>query len=110
MQGQSPFMLNLGLFFDNYATGTGVNLLFNKIGSRISEVGLQGTQSVYEDGRDILDLTISQKLFKYLELKLAAKDILNQDVTYSQEVNGIEQVIRRYKSGSNYSLTLSVKF
>lgn len=110
MQGQSPYMINLGLFYDNYKTGTGVNLLYNKIGDRISEVGLQGTQSVFENGRDIIDFTVTQKFLKYFELKFAAKDILNQDITYSQEVNNVDQVVRRYKSGSGYSLTLSIKY
>jgi hypothetical protein len=110
MQGQSPFMVNLGLFYDNYKTGTSVNLLYNKIGDRISEVGLQGTQSVFEKGRDVLDFTVTQKLFKYFELKFAAKDILNQDLIYTQVVNDVEQVVRRYKNGSNYSLTLSIKY
>jgi outer membrane receptor protein involved in Fe transport len=110
MQGQSPYMLNVGLFYDNYEIGTSINLLFNRIGDRISEVGLQGTQSIYEKGRSVLDFTVTQRLFKYLELKFAAKDILNKDIIYTQVVNNVEQVVRRLNTGSNYSLILSIKY
>lgn len=110
MQGQSPYMLNLGLLYDNFESGTSVNLLFNRIGERISEVGLQGTQSIYENGRPVLDFTVTQKLFKYVELKFAAKDILNEDIVYTQLVNNAEQVVKRYNGGSNYALILSIKY
>ncbi len=110
MQGQSPYTLNLGLYYDNYDLGTSVNLAYNKFGKRVSEVGRNGFNDIYEIGNDVVDITVSQKLFKYFELKLAAKDILNKDKVYEQKIGEELKTVRRIKTGTNYSLTASYKF
>lgn len=110
MQGQSPYTINLGLFYDNYDLGTSVNLSFNRFGERISEVGLNGYEDIIEQGRSLLDFSASQRLFKNFEIKFSAKDILNQDETYTQFVNGADQTVRLIKSGPSYSFTVSFKY
>lgn len=110
MQGQSPYMVNLGLFYENYILGTNINLLYNKIGDRISEVGLGGFADIYEKGRDIIDFVASQKLFKNFEIKLAVKDILNQPQIFEQEINGKNNIVREYDNGINYSFGVSFKY
>ncbi len=110
LQGQSPYTVNLGLYYDNYESGTGVNLLYNKFGDRISEVGLNGFNDIYEKGNDLIDLTVTQKLFQKFELKLAFKDLLNKDNLLIQQVNGEEKIINKVNSGNTQSITLSYKF
>jgi outer membrane receptor protein involved in Fe transport len=110
MQGQSPYTLNLGLFYDNYNLGTSVNLTFNRFGDRISEVGLNGYEDVIEKGRSLLDFSASQKLFKNFEVKFSVKDILNQDQEYTQKVNNEDKIIKSVNSGRGYSLSLSYKY
>jgi hypothetical protein len=110
MQGQSPYMVNLGLFYDNYKFGTSVNLVYNRFGNRISEVGVNGYENIQEAGRDLLDLSISKKVTNRLELKFAIRDILNQDQKFIQEVSGKELTVKNYKSGTNYLLTFSYKY
>nr|MBC8486385.1 outer membrane beta-barrel protein [Bacteroidota bacterium] len=88
MQGQSPFMINVGLFYDNYDIGTSVNIVYNRFGDRISEVGLSGYEDTREKGKDLLDLTITKKIFANFEVKFSINDILNQDHIYLQEING----------------------
>lgn len=110
MQGQSPYTLNLGIYYDNLRLGTSVNVVYNKFGKRVSQVGLNGFNDIEEAGNDIVDITISQKLFKYFEMKFSAKDIINQDKTFEQKVGDEIKTVRKYKSGTNYSLTASYKF
>ncbi len=110
MQGQSPYTLNLGLYYDNYDLGTSVNLVYNRFGKRVSEVGRNGFNDIYEIGNDVVDFTVSQKLFKYFEIKFAAKDILNKDKIFEQKIGDELKTVRRIKTGTNYSLTASYKF
>ncbi|MFZ4590616.1 MAG: carboxypeptidase regulatory-like domain-containing protein [Ignavibacteria bacterium] len=110
MQGQSPYMINVGLYYDNYNLGTSLNLTYNRFGDRIAEVGLNGFNDISEKGRDLLDFSISKRLLNQLELKFTVKDILDQDQKLIQDVMGTEEVVRGIKSGRSYSLTVSYKY
>jgi len=110
MQGQSPYMINIGLYYDNYNLGTSVNLTYNRFGDRIAEVGLNGFNDISEKGRDLLDFSISKKLLSRIELKFAIKDILDQDQLLIQNVMGTEEIVRGIKSGRSYLFTVSYKY
>ncbi len=110
MQGQSPFMINLGFFYDNIALGLNANLVYNKFGDRIAEVGLSGYEDVYEKGVDQLDFSISKKLLKNFEIKFSARDLFNQDRIFTQKVNDEDKTIRKIRSGSNFAITVSYKY
>jgi outer membrane receptor protein involved in Fe transport len=89
LQGQSPYIINSGIFYTNRKEDFSINLSYNMIGSRISIVGNVQEPSVWERGRNVLDFQIS-KLFldKKLEIKINVKDILAQDLIYFQDLNG----------------------
>ncbi|MEO8665685.1 MAG: TonB-dependent receptor [Ignavibacteria bacterium] len=115
LQGQSPYTVNAGLFYDNTELGLSTNLLYNKFGDKIAEVGRSGFSDVYEKGRDLMDFSISKTFLKSFEGKFSIKDIFNQDEVFTQKftINDseeIEKVVRRITSGTNYSFTLSYKF
>ncbi|HRI84393.1 MAG TPA: outer membrane beta-barrel protein [Ignavibacteria bacterium] len=115
LQGQSPYTINTGLFYDNYELGISANLLYNRFGDKISEVGRSGFYDVMEKGRDQLDLSISKTFFENFEAKFAVKDLFNQDKIYTQKfiINGnqeVEKEVRRYSSGSSIGFTLSYKY
>ena len=117
MQGQAPYTLNLGLYYDNFDIGTSINLSFNRSGDKIAEVGRVGFQNVIEEGRSLLDFSATQRLFRNFELKFTAKDILNQDQVFTQNVKKdatseelVERVVRRFKTGSSYTFSVGYKF
>ena len=62
MQGQSPWTLNAGLELVVPRTDVRMNVLYNRIGRRISAVGDSRDEDVYEESRDMLDLTMSNAL------------------------------------------------
>lgn len=87
LQGQSPYIVNSGLFYTNKKEDFNVTLSYNVIGPRIYIVGNQQEPSVWENGRNVIDIQLS-KTYKKFELKLNIKDILAQKLIYFQDLNG----------------------
>lgn len=110
MQGESPWILNVVTNYDNSGTGTEVTLLFNIFGERLATIGTEGFPDVYEQSRSLLDLTLRQNLPSGLSLSLKAKNILDADVSYTQEFLGENAEIvevERWETGRSFSIGLS---
>ena len=124
MQGQSPYLINTGLFYKNEGQQLNISLLYNRIGKRIIGVGRSEGSSGSEDNarvpdsyempRDVLDLTISKKFGKHWEVKANIRDLLAQKVSYKQFAEAkdksgatkeVEQITRQYKPGRNIGIT-----
>jgi hypothetical protein len=84
MQGQSPYTINLGLLFTEPELGTSASVLYNTFGKRIAEVNFY-TGDLYEFPRNVVDFTLSQKLWSNIELKYSAKDILAETQYFANE-------------------------
>ncbi|RYZ30641.1 MAG: TonB-dependent receptor, partial [Chitinophagaceae bacterium] len=92
LQGQSPYLINIGLLYDLEKQGLNATLLFNQIGERIYLVGDKsagaGTPDIYEASRPLLDFQLSKKLLKNkAEIKLNISDILNRTQYFYQNAN-----------------------
>lgn len=126
MQGQSPYIINLGLQYDLPKAGINTTLLFNEIGRRIYYVGSQtlngGTGSsnddlppVWEAPRPVLDLQIAKSVIrKRGELKLNLADILNQEAKFYHDLNNNKKydkasdvIALSRKYGTNISVSFS---
>jgi outer membrane receptor protein involved in Fe transport len=105
LQGQSPYMMNLGLLYENAASGTSVNLLFNRFGQRIIEVSTLYEEDVIEQPRSVVDVVLTQTLFEQYEVKLAIRDVLAQEQVFSQG----NKKARGNQKGASYSLGISFK-
>lgn len=64
MQGQSPYIINLGLNYAHPKWGTGASILYNQTGHRLYATGEVGNPAWYEHWRPLLDFQISQKFWK----------------------------------------------
>ena len=85
LQGQSNYVVNSGVNI-NKKNNT-LNLTYNRIGERISAVGFQGYPDIFENSRNVLDITFLHKLPKG-ELKLAISDIFAQpSINYQKMAN-----------------------
>jgi len=89
LQGQSPYLINLGILYDIVDKGFNATLLFNQIGERIYLVGdmQAGSASpdIYEAPRSLVDFQMSKKVLnKKAEIKLTIADLLNQQQTFYQ--------------------------
>ena len=98
MWGQSPYTVNMSLFYANPETQTAVTLGYNTYGRRIIQVNqvgtFQGDPHVYELPRHVVDLSVIQPIGKSLELKLVVRDLLNQPLRWEQEGALIQSNIR----------------
>ena len=125
MQGQSPYLINTGLFYQNDTKGLSASILYNRIGKRIETVGVPAQNpnddipDIYEMPRNSLDLSFSKKLGNYVELKAGVKDLLNSKIEYKQfleltDADGakreVEQLVRSYRPGVTLNVGVSVKF
>jgi TonB-dependent receptor len=120
MQGQSPYVINASLMYDNEKAGLNATLLFNQIGRRIYLVGnvLQQVPDVWEASRPLLDLQVGKKILKTKgEIRLNVSDILNRKLVFYQNTDGNEgynksndaiRFSRRF--GTNVSVTFGYNF
>ncbi len=120
MQGQSPYIVNLGLSYLHPKIGTGVTLLYNQVGQRMYASGEVGNAAWYENYRPLLDFQVSQKFLKDRGMVrftvsdlIAAKTIFYQNdvISKHREYNKDKDVIvlsqRNYRT---YSIQVSFNF
>lgn len=106
LQGQSPYVLNMGLMYDLPATGLTATLLYNRIGERIYLVGdvPQGTPDVYEAPRSLLDFQVSKKLMQNkAELRLNVADLLNSKQIFYQNAGNDKLSYQKEKDVIRFS-------
>jgi hypothetical protein len=115
MQGQSPYIINTGLYYQNAKSGLSLSLLYNRIGKRIVFIGDLENPHIWELPRNSLDITIIKQVGKYLQLKGGVRDILNNKTNWVQYFDfekGGESVERKldyysFRPGTVYSLGVS---
>jgi len=120
LQGQSPWLVNLGLLYDLPKPGFNATLLFNMIGERIYLVGDissgAGSPDIYEAPRPILDLQLAQKIMKKkAEIRLNVSDILNQTQYFYQNPDPNKETTFQknkdaYRFTRKFGTTFAIKF
>ena len=116
LQGQSPYLINVGLQYDLEKIGLNTTLLFNQIGRRILFVGNEAVSDIWENPRSLLDLQFAKKVLKTKgEIKINVNDILNKEVKYYHDLDNNKSYSKNSKDvlaisrnyGTNYSITFS---
>lgn len=129
LQGQSPFLVNAGFFYQNDPMQLTAGLMYNIIGKRIVGIGLKSKSEgstvnddipdMYEMPRNVLDFTVTKRIGKSIEIAASIKDILSQDIFYKQfpkfiDKEGVlherEQITRQYNPGQNISISAKLNF
>lgn len=110
LQGQSPYVLNLDLAYVNYESGTDAGLHYNVFGERLSDVSLGGTPDVFEQPRNMLNFTFSQRLVDKLNLKFSARNILDARMERLYRFKGQEYFNTQYDLGTTFALGFSYTF
>jgi outer membrane receptor for ferrienterochelin and colicin len=125
MQGQSPFLVNAGLFYARKSINAG--LMYNVIGKRITGIGRidnshggtidNNIPDMYEMPRHVFDLSFSYKIGTKVELGAGIRDLLALPMTYKQfpeytdasgKIVQREQVTKEYKPGRNFSISIKL--
>ncbi|NUM49994.1 MAG: carboxypeptidase-like regulatory domain-containing protein [Flavobacteriales bacterium] len=116
MMGQSPYIINTGIYYDNKESQLQINALYNVIGKRIFAVGTFGTPDIYEMPRNVVDLNISKGIGKHFSVKISIQDILNNRVWLLQDSNenGLldnrDETVMEFKRGTYFTLGVNAKF
>ncbi|MGC8865253.1 MAG: TonB-dependent receptor domain-containing protein [Bacteroidales bacterium] len=117
MMGQSPYIVNVGLYYQNTEQKLNLSLLYNVTGKRIVVVGLD-FPDVYELPRHSLDFTFIKEWGNHWEIKAGVRDLLNQATIYRQFIEFEKQgegLVKRTQDsyhvfpGTYYSVGLSYK-
>ena len=105
MQGQSPYVVNLSLQFNEPNLGSTLSLSYNRLGERLEAVGFQAAD-IYEQPRDLVDLALTQPFAGVWEAKFAVRNLTNKDRVLTR--NGI--MYDRTGIGTTYSVQVSLSY
>lgn len=126
LQGLVPYAVNAGLDYSGKIFGAAIN--YGTTGRKLVLAGEEEKDDRYEVPRNVLDLQLSVRPLKNLEIKANASDILNEAfVVYRNTSNewgksfegqtddmnynkGKDLIIGQYKKGVTYSLSVNYKF
>ncbi len=79
IQGQSPYVFNLGLQYSSEKNQFDVTATYNRIGPRVAFTSLVYEALIWERPRDIFDISFG-KTYKKFNFKLIFGDIFQQDL------------------------------
>lgn len=116
MQGQSPYIVNVGLYYRNQESDLQVNVLYNITGRYIYSIGFDVYPDVYQMPRNLLDISVNKGLGKHFTVKAGISDLFNDDDVLLQDANADgeynadnDQVIQRFSPGTLFSLGITWK-
>lgn len=139
LQGQSPYMINAGLYYENPGWGTKIGLIYNVSGPSIYAVSYGNTvegnalvftrPNVLQLPQSLMDVSLTQRIIKRFQARLNIQNILNkpfrliEDNNYDnhyQKVKAIsggtgtintgDNLYREYYSQRYFTLNLSYSF
>ncbi len=117
LQGQSPYVINTGLYYSNEEKGVSVSMLYNIFGKRIFIVGdNEGNPNIYEMPRHSLDITLQKKLSKNWEGRIGIQDLFNAQTRFTQDTDGngkitsIDEPFMTTYRGTYFTLGVQYKF
>ncbi len=118
LQGQSPYLVNLGLQYNSKQGGWSGSALYNRVGQRLSLVGNQDFADIYERPRNQVDFQLAKKVMKNKgEVKLTWADLLNNAYYFYENVDskkafstGSDRLFNSYKPGSTINLAFTYDF
>jgi len=108
-QGQSPYIVNLYLDYENSDLGFTSSIYYNVYGKRLASVGSLGTPDVFETPTNLLNFTTTKSLIANLMLKIQVENILNASNEKIQEFKGNTYIYSSYLRGRSLSVGLSYK-
>lgn len=116
LQGQSPYIVNAALYYDDQSKGLSGSLVYNIIGPRIFSVGDVLFPTIYEMPRHSIDLTATWKINRSTTVKAGISDLLNAPYRFVQDSNRNDKPdsqdhnIFSYKRGQLMNLSFSFTF
>jgi TonB-dependent receptor len=113
LQGQSPYIINAGLYYHDEKTGLSFNTAYNVFGKRIFSVGDVIFPTWWEMPRHSLDVQLAKSwLGGRYETKLNIQNLLNtayrfyQDFNLDNKIANSEGLVQRFQNGTLFNVSL----
>lgn len=120
LQGQSPYMFNAGLFYQNDNIGLQGTLVYNVFGPRLIALGTVSNANVGEMPFHSLDFLVSKMFFKHYIFTAGVQNILDSKVMTVEDIdrNGkfetkgkaLDTEFTGFRPGRYYSIGIKVRF
>jgi TonB-dependent receptor len=110
LTGQSPYIVNVDLTYNNPRWGTTVSLYYNILGERLSQVSPPGTPNVFEQPAPTLDLIWSQKFRDRWKLSVSVKNLLDRATEETYTYREVDYMRSSHRRGVTTSLGLAYAF
>ncbi|SDX82575.1 TonB-dependent receptor [Hymenobacter psychrophilus] len=118
LQGQSPYVVNTGVFYQDDAQGWQVSAQYNVIGPRILFAS-SNTQNftIFELSRHVIDLAATKSVGEHLSVRVGIQDLLNQYTRQYYDSNRDGKItaadngsFARYRRGQYSTVGLTYRF
>lgn len=109
LQGQSDWVVNAQLTYENLLWDSQFTLAFNMFGERIFDVGVNGLDDSYEQPVPLLDFNYRQG-FEFLGAPMTLQIKLRNLLDPTYEITRGEIVEREYNAGRNFSISIEREF
>lgn len=112
MTGQSPYVVNSYLMYQNDENGFSANLSYNVQGETITFIGISNIPDVYQKPFNSLNLNISQQFGakRQSAVSLSAKNLLNAEDQQVYKFGDEEELFSLYKPQRLFTLKYSYTF
>jgi hypothetical protein len=119
LQGQSPYIINAGVFYQSEKNGLQGSLLYNVSGPRMYAIGTDdaGGESLGEMQFQSLDFTLAKSFLKHYGVNIGVQNLLNSRMWFMKDANRDNKFsskddkdFRTYYPGRYFTLGVKIKF
>jgi len=107
-QGQSPYLFNVTLSYDNREKYISSTLYYNIFGERLAAIGKSGTPDIYEQPASTLNFSLSKGITENINLKLSVKNIMNSREKEVYTFKDQDYISKLHRKGR--SISLGIKY
>ncbi len=104
LQGQSPYLINGSLGYNDDKTGLSSTVSVNRVGDRIYIAGIKDQSAdIYEKARTVVDFQLTKSFLQSkVEIKFTARDLLAQNISFYSDFDLSKTFTDRDRFFSSY--------
>jgi len=106
-QGQSPFLLNASLNYNNPEQKIDAIITYNVFGERLSEISEAADPDIYEQPRSLLNASVKKTFENGFGIRLSARNLLDATFKRTMDFKGTEYTIQEFRRGISFGINLS---
>jgi len=108
--GQSEYVVNMDIAYDNPGSGTTVAAYYNVFGERLVSNAKQAMPDAYEQPRHMVDLTFTQKVWRVVSFKASVKNLFKEKYHVVHKFEDEEYTRFEHDLGRRFSFGTTINF